>query len=557
MRRLSPGSSRERAWWLVLISGLIAWTAIAWGLDNGHLGVFQDDGLYLTSARSLRDGRGFGLPSRPGEPPPKYPIGLPATIALALKLDPGIPSLDREIAAGRALVLAGGWTFFLATHAWLGRLGIGPGLACGIVLATAYHHVVLVGGAITIFADLPFAGIAFVLLARWAGRGRLHGRGACRRAFFDGLIAGFGVLIRTNGITLAFASLVAAAVGPRRWSSVLACLAGLAISVVPATYYAGRHPRVVPSNSYLLEMKSGWSSPGAGLRIVATNAASMVLDFPARVLASPATYSDSIVNEFEDHPVASMAFRAVFSMVVAAGVVRLVRSTRRADLPAWAHVLGTMAIFAVWPWNSILDRFLLALIPMVILAFVRGLDGLAELIGIAPDWQRWVVATALALVVAGNVGVVIRAAALFHIQGRQWPGASHRASLDEALGLIRERTEPDAVVAAFWPEMVNLYTGRTVVPLVEDEALVVGRLGDVDRLKLWRRQVPGRPFYVLVRGENEEGASHEADIPQLDALASEPGLAVQEVARTIDGRYRLSRVVEESADSPWASEPSR
>jgi hypothetical protein len=99
---------------LVLLVGLIGWTALACSLDNGHLGVFHDDGLYLTSARSLRDGLGFGLPSRPGEPPPKYPIGLPATIALALKLDPGPSTLDREIAIGRGVVIVGGWVFFLA-----------------------------------------------------------------------------------------------------------------------------------------------------------------------------------------------------------------------------------------------------------------------------------------------------------------------------------------------------------------------------------------------------------------------------------------------------------
>jgi uncharacterized protein (TIGR03382 family) len=552
LHRLSlPRSSRERAWGLVLIAGLVGWTVIAIGLDNGHLGVFQDDGLYLTSARSLRDGRGFGLPSRPGEPPPKYPIGLPATIALALRLDPCPPSLDREIAIGRGLVIAGAWTFFLAAHAWLRRLGVGPGTSCGIVLATAYHHIVLVGGAITIFADLPFAGVAFLLLNRWAGRARSAGAGAGSRAFGDGLIAGFGVLLRSNGITLAFAALVAAALGPRRRSSVLACLAGLAIAVVPATRYAGLHPRVVPSNSYVLEMKTGWSSPEAGLRIVAKNAASMAFEFPGRVLGSPANYSDPIVRGFESYPAASWAFRGLFSLVVAAGVVSLARSTRRVDLPAWAHALGSMAIFLAWPWNGIMDRFLLSLIPMVVLAFVRGLDGLAGVAGLGRKARRGVVAAGLALVVLGNASVVIRAAFLFHAQGGQWPGASTRSSLDEALGLIRERTEADAVVAAFWPEMVHLRTGRTVVPLVEDEAVLVGRLGDIDRLKLWREQVPGRPFYVLVRGENEAGTSPEMDLAQLGALAAEPGLIVDEVARTRDGRYRLSRVVEgEAVGSP-------
>ena len=536
--------TRERTWWLVLIAGLIGWTVVAASLDNGHLGVFQDDGLYLTSARSLRDGHGFGLPSRPGEPPPKYPIGLPATISLALRLDPGPPSLAREIAIGRLLVLAGGWAFFLGAHAWLKKLGVRPCAACGIVLATAYHHIVLIGGAITIFADLPFAGVSFVLLNRWAGRKGASEDGAGRRAFWDGAIAGFAVLLRSNGVTLAFAAMVAAAIGPRKRSSLAACLSGLVLTVIPATHYAGLHPRVVPSNSYLLEMKSGWSSPEAGLRIVATNAASMALDFPARVLASPANYTDPIVKLLAARPAVSLAFRASLALIVAAGVVSLVRSTRRVDLPAWAHALGSMAIFSLWPFTGIMDRFLLSLIPMVVLAFARGLDGLAGLVGLGPKWRRGLVAAGLALVVAGNASVVIRAASLFHSRGRQWPGASHRGSLAEALQLIRERTEPDAVIAAFWPEMVYLHTGRTVVPLIEDDTVLLGRSGDVARLKLWRDQVSRRPFYLLVRGENEGGASSEVDLPQLAAFAARPGVTVREVARTADGRYRLNRAAD-------------
>ncbi len=523
---------------------------MAAGLDNGHLGVFQDDGLYLTSARSLRDGQGFGLPSRPGEPPPKYPIGLPAMIALALRLDPGPTSLAREIAIGRGLVLAGGWAFFLGAHAWLRRVGVAPEMACGIVLATACHHVVLVGGAITIFSDLPFAGVALLLLTRWAARGKAPEAGAPGRAFWDGAIAGFGILLRSNGVTLAIAALVAAAVGPRRRPSLAGCLAGLALAVVPATHYAGRHPRLVPSNSYLLELKAGWSSADSGLRVLSTNAASMALDFPARVLASPATYSAPIVRAMAAYPAAGLAFRGAFSVVVAAGLVSLARSSRRVDLPAWAHAAGSMAIFAVWPWNGIMDRFLLSLIPMVILAFTRGIEASARRIGLGPGASRRLAAAGLVAVVAGNAGVVIRAAALFHGSGGQWPGASHRSSLGLALDLVRDRTEPDAVIAGFWPEMVFLHAGRTVVPLVEDEAVMLDRYGDIARLRLWRATVPDRPFYLLLRSEEED--IHRADLTQAEALAAEPGLTLREVARTPDGRYRLIRV----ESGPEAGRPS-
>src|SRR6185312_17072895 len=98
------------------------------------------------------------------------------------------------------------------------------------------------------------------------------------------------------------------------------------------------------------------------------------------------------------------------------------------------------------------------LLPHVLLAFVRGLERLARVVGLDQKARRILVATGLILVVAGNASVVIRAASLFHSQGGQWPGASHRTSLEEALRMIRERTEPGAVIAAFWPEMVHLHT---------------------------------------------------------------------------------------------------
>jgi hypothetical protein len=527
-------------WPTILFLGLVLWTALAAGLDNGHLGVFHDDGYYLTAARSLRDGLGFGLPSRPGEPPPKYPIGLPAVIALALRLDPGPSTLGREIAIARSLVLVGGWAFFLAAYAWLRRVGVTPGFACGIVLATAYHHVVLIGCAITVFADLPFAGVAFVLMARWAGRDKQTPAGAARRAFSDGLLAGFGILLRSNGITLALAALVAALVGPKKRSSLAACMAGLVLAVVPATYYAGLHPRVVPSGSYLLELKAGWTSPGAGLKIIASNATAMVVDFPARVLASPTTYISPVISLMNAHPWPATAFRLFLTGFIAVGLISLAKSSRRVDLPAWTHAAGTMAIFLIWPWGSILDRFLLTLFPPLILAFVRGLTTTAHPLGLGPVSARRLAAVGLLAVFAGNTAVVLRSAALFHTSGRQWPGSSNRLSLDQALDLIRRKTEPDAVIACVWPEMIYLHTGRTVIPLIEDDAFLDDQYGDIGRFNLWKYLLPKRPLYLLIRGDKED--PKHADQAQADALAAQPGVSLQEVGRTPDGRYRLEKV---------------
>ena len=540
--------SSRTAWFLVLLAGLIVWTILALAIDNGIFGVFQDDGLYLSAARSLRDGRGFGLPGRPGEPPPKYPIGLPATLALACRLDPRPATLEHEVAIARWVVVLGGWGFFLGAHRWLRRVGAGPGLAALITLATAFHHVVMVGGAATLFADLPFAALTYAVLSRCVARPRAAGAAT---GWLDGALAGFGFLVRTNGVTLIAASLIKSSLGstPRgghHWRSVVGCLVGLAVVVLPLTWYAGRHARVVPSNSYLLELRAGWSSPEAGLRLVAWNLGAVVFEFPARVLASPTTYVDALVRRFRDEPLLAWSARGVCSLVVGLGLVRLIRASRPRDLPAWTHAVGSVAIFAIWPWHGILDRFLISLVPMVLLAFARGVEVIVPLVpGLSAERasRGRLVAASLVVVLGCNGAVVVRAVQFFHGHGGQWPGAPDRADQARALQLIRERTEPDAVIASAWPEMVYLQTGRTSVPIFEDEAILTQRFGDVARLKLWRAQVPGRPFYFLHRTVEQD--AERADAAQMAALTpAGSDLTTRLVAATPSGHYRISRLIE-------------
>lgn len=119
--------------------------------------------------------------------------------------------------------------------------------------------------------------------------------------------------------------------------------------------------------------------------------------------------------------------------------------------------------------------------------------------------------------------------------------ASSRRSLSEALSLISTRLEPSAVLAARWPETVYLYTGRQGVPLTEDDDILRGRFDRSDRLRLWMDQVPGRPFYLLVRGQLEDPAL--ADRRQAESLARTNGLELQPFAQTSDGRYVLVRVL--------------
>jgi hypothetical protein len=223
----------------------------------------------------------------------------------------------------------------------------------------------------------------------------------------------------------------------------------------------------------------------------------------------------------------------------------MVRLRRPKSIAVWCHSLATIALFLVWPWTMIMDRFLLALYPIVLLAFWAGLLEL----GRRTQWiwrfparlpARFAVG-ALLLLCSGNICVNARAVHGFHCQGRQWPGASDRRSLSEALSLIDARLEGDAVIAARWPDTVYLYTGRQAVPLTEDDAILLGQFNRTDRLLLWMDQVPVRPFYLLIRNEVEDPLL--ADRQQADALARSPGLHLEPIARTSDGRYELTHAI--------------
>ena len=507
-------------------------------IDNGHVGVFHDDGIYLVSARALRDGRGYQLPSRPGNPPPKYPIGFPLVLSLALRGLGNSDDLGREIVVARVVVLTSGLLAFVSLFGWMRAMKVPRGLASVIVLATAFHPATLVGCASAIFADLTFCAITYSVLF-WVALSRNRqgpiGQGA---NLVSGVIASLGYLVRGNGISLMAASLVGAIRRPVRGWPVASCLAGMLLTVAAARCIPVAPVGAVPSGDYALEFRAGWSSSRAGLAIVGANLKAVCIDFPTRVLFPATTYTRPIVQLFDRHPQAALGLRLGVSSIVLIGLIRLARRSRHAELPVWCHAVVTTGLFLIWPWTMILDRFLLSLFPLVFLAFAIGLSS----VGI-PSRPTFLVVLTVAVAISG---VTARAIWGFHSNARQWPGASDRRSLSEALRLISTRLEPDAVIAARWPDTVFLYTGRQAVPLTEDDQILLGRFDESERLRLWMDQVPRQPFYLLIRSPKEDPS--EADRRQAEALGRSPGVHLEPVATTSDGRYELIRVIVRGSD---------
>lgn len=526
---------------ILLVSGLSAWTVMAFSLDMGPVGSFHDDGIYLVAAQSLRDGKGFGLTSRPGTPPPKYPIGFPALIAVALKVVPISPGLSQEISVARAVVLASGCVFFGVAFHWLRRVGLRPIAAVLVVLSTAFHLQILTTCAASIWTELPFCAATYLLLARWssARKSAVPSYGAC--CLVDGILAGAGYLIRSNGIALLLAASLRAILLPRRWRNLISCALGFGIVVVPLSLYPRRHARLVPSGDYLLEMRAGWSSLAAGGAIVASNVGFLTKQLSAAIVLPNLTGSAPVVRLLASLPSGTATVQFLVSAIVLVGVVRLARASRRADAPAWCFAVATLLICFVWPWTSILLRLLVPLFPMVILSFYHGTICLARRVGTSTGARARLGYVILLIILIGNMSLALRHEYVYQSDGGKYPCGVKNRETAAVLEYLRTRLEPDAVVASTKPELVYLYAHKQAFPLNEDDDILAKRYGRTKRLLLWLGQVPGRPVYVVVHREG--GELEGRDSRQAAALAAEPSLRLQEVFRTPGAAFRVLKLV--------------
>jgi hypothetical protein len=506
----------------------------------------MDDGLYFVSARALRDGQGYTLPSQPGPPGRcRYPIGLPALLAVALRLVPGDGSLAHDLAVSRAVIMAAAWVFCLAAYGWLRRVRVPACPAVLVVLAVALHPTTS-GLTAAVMSDVPFAAVAWLLLFRWAGGRTKQASGDPRRSLLDGVLAGAACMVRSNGITLLLGSVVAAWLKSRkRLASLAACALGAALVGVPLEAYAWLHSGTRMSSSYGREFAAGWESFGAGLSAVGRN---VVLSTDALSHIVAPILETNYATAF---PPVRWLVRVGVWLFLALGTAELVRRSRRVDLPVWTHVAGTFLIFWLWPWKFN-DKGLLSLFPLIFWAFATGVEVLVRRLGGSPQTSRRLGMLALVLALANSAAVSGRVFWRAHTRGEMWADARREAGLDAVLNFVRTHLEQNAVITSMTPELVYLYTGRQGTMMMSDGDHLMERFGRREVIETAIRENPGRPFYLL---SAPAGTRAGDDADQATALARDPVLALREIYRTPSGRYWLAAIDLRPAEAQLKSDP--
>jgi hypothetical protein len=216
----------------LLVAAAVAPSAwLAWSFrDLPHFGAYHDDGIYLVTAKSLAEGRGYRILSFPGEPyQTKYPPLYPAILAILWNIVPRFP-------ANLPWFALLSWVFYLAFlyACWRAfrQFGFGPATRAVLTAVAASTP------AVTYFSAMLMPELLFcaVLLAALAAAERPEPRWA----FAAGILGGLAFLLKALALPLA-ATVPLWHVFKRRRTSAGAFLAGMAPFVAGWFWWVKEH----------------------------------------------------------------------------------------------------------------------------------------------------------------------------------------------------------------------------------------------------------------------------------------------------------------------------
>ena len=372
-------------WTAVSILALFAVYWIAATAGPEAVGAWQDDAIYLVTARSLAEGNGYRLMHIPGQPrQTKYPILYPAILAL---VHPRYPQNLWLLLAPGAAAAAG---FVVLSGVIVRRLlGGSRGMAIAVGVLAAASPQILCQVRFTM-SDMTFAFLSVAALlcldgkyasAPTAWRGRLW-------LVVAALLIAAAALTRTFGLAL-LAAAVAGLLLRRRFAAAAATLGIVAACLLP--WYLWRHwaagcngaIQTSPLDAYALDY---WLWAPRRLpdfvRVGAYNALKTVFAACYVQLALPRSWVVAALSTVSWRLVAlHLACYATAALVIAgfvgtfcrqqaAGPAGLVSAFRRNCRTFHLYAAGYLAMMLLWPFDP--SRFLDCWIPFILYFLLSG-----------------------------------------------------------------------------------------------------------------------------------------------------------------------------------------
>ncbi len=438
------------SWPLLFAVGVFA--LALWAQGDALVGVFYDDGIYVTGAKALAEGAGYRNIHLPGAPPiVHYPVLYSLVLSVLWRVWPVFPANVALFRLANAVLMAGS-AWMVASHA--SRLAM-PGWVRWLAMAAGFTTFPL----LTII-QLQLSEPLFLVLVAAAIALADRDEAGTSAAFAAGVLAGLAVLTKSVGVSVMLGVPVGFWMRGRRAAALLSFGAAVLIAL-PWTLWVAVHaphidPRLANYTTYFDEARQ------AGLRSILDGLKLRALA-PITFLTLPRwpPWGVSVLGALM---LASLAW---------GGVV----SARRA--PALVVTVALyFLIVSLWPFPP--HRFVWIVMPW--LALLIGA-------GCVKAWRRGPVtrAGAAVLLLAVTYGYLPREGASIAHAGFATASADISRSFRVLIPSIAAEIPADAVVASEDEALVYLYTGRRSVPshLFRWAGLGTEPLPEDQRLRYW------------------------------------------------------------------------
>lgn len=435
------------------VFGLGVFLLALWAQTTALVGVFYDDGIYVTGAKGLVEGFGYRNIHLPGAPPMvHYPVLYSAILSILWRLWPAFPANVALFQLADAAALAAA-AWIMAAHGR--RVGV-PAPARYTVLALGFAA----------FPLLALIGVRFaepLFLALVAGAVALADRDDVdlKTAAAAGALAGLAALSRTIGACAVAAIPVSLWLRGRRRSAVVAAGIGVAVAAPWAVWVALRagdiDPRLANYTPYAQVVGQ------TGLAPVLQGLVTLRALWPIPELLLPRLPAWGFM------PLAAL----VAGLLIFGGVV----SFRRA--PAFvATVTLYLLISTVWPFPP--HRFVWIVVPWLGLLLAAGWLRL---------WGFGRAARTVAVLVAATVAVGYLPREALSLTQRRFARPAERISQSFRVltASIGAEVPADAVIASEDEALIHLYTGRRSVPshLFRWQGIATAPLPGEEAVRYW------------------------------------------------------------------------
>ncbi len=437
------------------------------------VGTTEDDGTYITMARSLAQGKGLSLTYLPTDPVyPIVPIGYPLVLAPLVLLFPDSFLPLQLLSSGLLLV-----TVVLVYRYARSRLGDGAALLAAALFGT---NLAIVHSAAQVMSEALFLLCLFWALLQTERFVRLQSV-RWYHVLLTAAVIGLPVSVRYLG-SLMVAALMFYILWQRRdrWAVGAIALAVVFLLIINlglggsevGQYYVGSFSRLVSRlNPLVIQASEGSAvSPGAadvGLLARITNNARFILTYPLPGILMPLFHGPRIRAFFDSIRLGFIpdAAQLGIDLLLAMGLIQQLR--RKARASEWVILAYAATVFLLpvedWTKTGSSYRYWIPWIPfgyMYLLTALQSIHGFAVQKRRLPKWFAYpngLAILATTCMLALNLGRNVQESIVNPIRDRV---------PDLAVGSewIRTHSDPNDVIMVYKPRIFTLYLHREVVP---------------------------------------------------------------------------------------------